>query len=472
MHKHKFRITKNQKHILQFWAGIMIGAVIIFIYTIYYYHKQYENRVYPGITINHISFSGATFDQVTQIWLEQNQQFKDLKFTFRFENQIATLSGRQLDIGYDATLSATQALSVGRNRNILTDTYQKYQGLTTGINLDPLFRWNEEPLMQTLHNLSQNIDIEAENALFEFTNGRVSVFKLSKPGRFLDIDEIKQNFINTLNVGIRQKSSSTQITFALPVKPKKPAIDNEQANGFGITELIGRGQSFFQGSIPGRIHNVALAASRINGALILPGETFSFNATVGDISAATGYKQAYVIKSGRTVLDDGGGVCQVSTTLFRTALNSGLPIVERHAHSYRVGYYEQGGWKPGFDATVYAPSYDLKIKNDTPTHILIQAVIDTANTHLIFEMYGKKDGRTQELSPVRLWDYQPAPPSLYQDDPTLPAGVIKQVDWSNPGIKAAFDYSVKRDNQELFKTTFFSNFVPWQAVFLKGTKTN
>ena len=198
-------------------------------------------------------------------------------------------------------------------------------------------------------------------------------------------------------------------------------------------------------------------------------EKFSFNKTVGDISAATGYKQAYVIKSGRTVLDDGGGVCQVSTTLFRAALNAGLPIVERHAHSYRVGYYEQGDWKPGFDATVYDPSYDLEIQNDTPTPILIQAKPDTTNLELVFELYGARDGRTVDISPVRLWDSRPAPQPLYQDDPTLPNGVVKQVDWSANGIKSAFDYKVIRGDQELFKKTFFSDFVPWQAVYLRGT---
>src|SRR3989344_205719 len=97
----------------------------------------------------------------------------------------------------------------------------------------------------------------------------------------------------------------------------------------GIVERIGVGESFFKGSISGRVHNILLASSRISGVLVGPGEVFSFNETVGDISAATGYKSAYVIKNGRTVLGDGGGVCQVSTTLFRAALNAGLEIVER-----------------------------------------------------------------------------------------------------------------------------------------------
>ena len=99
--------------------------------------------------------------------------------------------------------------------------------------------------------------------------------------------------------------------------------------------------------------------------LIPPGGTISYNEIVGDISAATGYQPAYIIKDGRTILGDGGGVCQVSTTLFRAGLSAGLPILERHPHAYRVHYYEEGGYKPGLDATVFAPGVDLKMKNDT-----------------------------------------------------------------------------------------------------------
>ena len=131
---------------------------------------------------------------------------------------------------------------------------------------------------------------------------------------------------------------------------------NTLVNDLGVKELVGSGYSTYSGSIENRVFNVSHGASKINGVLIPPGETFSFNKTVGDITAATGFKQAYVIKSGRTVLDDGGGICQVSTTLFRAALNAGLPIVNRTAHAYRVGYYEQG-FPPGIDATIYCQRF-------------------------------------------------------------------------------------------------------------------
>ncbi|OGK34911.1 hypothetical protein A3F58_03750 [Candidatus Roizmanbacteria bacterium RIFCSPHIGHO2_12_FULL_37_9b] len=201
--------------------------------------------------------------------------------------------------------------------------------------------------------------------------------------------------------------------------------------------------------------------------MIPKGSVFSFNDTVGDISSLTGYKPAYIIKSGKTVLGDGGGVCQVSTTLFRAALNAGLPILERTAHAYRVGYYENDS-KPGFDATVFAPNPDLKIKNDSPASILIQTEVDQVNNLLYFRFYGKKDQRKIEISQVTVYDVVPPLPEIRQDDPTLKKGVIKQVDFPAWGAKAVFNYKVSNDDKVLFEKKFFSNYRPWQAVYLVG----
>lgn len=457
------------KQILLFCVGAGLGLFILFTSIIYLFERQYSLHAYPGITVGDFDVSGKDKDAIKKYWLTKNTPLKETLFTFVTDEKIATVSGMELDVGFDATLSATQALVVGRSGNFLTDAYQKYTALTQGLRLQPLFSWKKDVLEEKFLVLSQEINIEPVNALFEFKNGRVIAFKSSKSGRMVDTEALTKRFVEQLDKLSAQASPPAHLVFSVPVVAKEPLITTEQANGFGIVELIGKGESFFRGSIPGRIHNVALSASLINGILVPPRKTFSFNQALGDISAATGYKQAYVIKNGRTVLDDGGGVCQVSTTLFRAALNAGLPIVERHAHSYRVGYYEQGGWKPGFDATVYAPAYDLKITNDTPTHMLITAITDTSNMKLTFELYGKTDGRTVTISPVRLWDVRPAPADLYQDDPTLSVGTVKQVDWSNPGIKAIFDYSVKHGDTETFKSSFYSNYIPWQAVFLRGT---
>lgn len=315
-----------------------------------------------------------------------------------------------------------------------------------------------------LGRIASEIDREVKEGLFEFnpTTKRVTAFKASQEGRKLDMDQTYQLLNSALASG-----SSKNIT--LPVSIVKPKIETSNVNNLGIKELLGRGISNFAGSIQNRIYNINWTASKINGVLIPPGETFSFNKTVGDISAATGFKQAYVIKGGRTVLDDGGGVCQDSTTLFRAVLNAGLPVVARTAHAYRVGYYEQG-FPPGLDATVFYPSVDFQFKNDTPAHILIQAY--TTGTTLYFDLYGTPDGRIVELTKPQVTNLLPAPPELRQDDPTLPRGQVKQVDWAAQGATVTFKRTVTRNGEIIASETWKSIYRPWQAVFLVGTKEN
>lgn len=328
--------------------------------------------------------------------------------------------------------------------------------------------YDGEKLKEYVKNISKSVDREPENATFVFENGKVTVFKPAKDGIAIKQNEVALGLSKELTS--LEATSASELSYSLPIESIKAAITTESVNTLGIKDLLGRGQSNFKGSIGGRIHNIVLASSKLSGFLIKPGEIFSFNKALGDVSANTGYQQAYIIKEGRTVLGDGGGVCQVSTTLFRAVLNAGLPIEERWAHSYRVSYYEQG-YPPGLDATVYDPGYDLKIKNDTPAYILIQTRVDTNLNSLTFELYGTSDERKAEISKPRVWSETPPPPDLYQDDPTLPAGQVKQVDWKAWGAKVSFDYKVTRNNETLIEKTFYSNFQPWQSVFLKGTKT-
>lgn len=312
-----------------------------------------------------------------------------------------------------------------------------------------------------LENISSQIDQEIKEPLFAFDGARVVEFQPPQEGRKLNTEKTSL----LISQAITQSHDGQEVV--LPVEIIEPK--NKLSNEMGIKELVGRGISHFKGSIENRIFNIKLAASRINGVLIDPNETFSFNKTVGDISAASGYKQAYVIKSGRTVLDDGGGVCQVSTTLFRSVLNAGLPVVARTAHAYRVGYYEQG-FPPGLDATVFSPSIDFQFKNDSDYHLLIQAY--AVGTSLYIDLYGTKDGRVSKISSSTVTNQTPAPEPLYQDDPTLPVGQTKQVDWAAVGANVSFTRTVTRDGQTLINETFRSNYRPWQAVYLVGKKEN
>lgn len=314
--------------------------------------------------------------------------------------------------------------------------------------------------------IEEKFNNEPKNSVIVFENNRVSEFVASEDGIRVDTNILKDELIRK-----RNELAYTDLKFLeipLPHEKTSPKITTGDINNIGIKEKIGSGHSTFKGSIASRIHNIKLASSKFNGVLIAPGETLSFNKTLGDVSKVTGYQQAYIIKDGQTILGDGGGVCQVSTTFFRAALDSGLPIIERRSHSYRVGYYEQG-FPPGLDATVFDPSTDLKIKNDFENHILIQTVFDENTKSLTFDLYGTKDGRIVNMSKPVTKDVSSPPEDLYIDDPTLKAGIIKQIEYKSWGAKVYFNYKVEKDGVITFEKTFYSNYQPWQAKYLRGT---
>jgi len=310
-----------------------------------------------------------------------------------------------------------------------------------------------------------SIKREPREAVFKFENGKVVEFEASRDGFLIDSAKLKETLCQEISNWT--ESEKKEIVVELPLILIAPKINTESVNDLGIKELLGRGTSSFRHSSTIRNFNVEKGSSIINRILVAPDETFSFLKALGEVTLDNGYKKAYVIKKGKTELDVGGGVCQVSTTFFRAILDAGLDITERHAHAYRVSYYEEDN-RPGFDATVFIPSPDLKFINDTGHHLLIQSIYDGKNKKLIYEIYGTSDGRKVEISNYRQWDAQPAPPDVWIDDPTLSPGKVVKDESKVPGLKASFEWKVTKNGEVLHQKTFSSAYVPWAAVYRRG----
>lgn len=309
------------------------------------------------------------------------------------------------------------------------------------------------------------VNREPVEAKFQLEGDRVSVFEPAQPGLALNTEAL------TKEIALKAFDLSVAAEIDIPISTKDPALTTESVNNYGIKELVGQGTSRFRGSPAGRVHNLSLASSKLNGVLIAPGETFSMYKVVGEVEKSTGYQDAFVILNGRTVPGVGGGLCQVSTTLFRAALNAGLPIVERHQHAYRVNYYEQNSG-PGIDAAVYFPTWDFKFKNDTANYMLIQTKVDEKTMSAEFNLYGVKDGRKVEISKPIVTNQTPPPPELRVDDPTLARGTEKEVDHAVWGANVSFSRKVIKDGVEVISDTFKSNYKAWQRVVMVGVKDN
>ena len=231
----------------------------------------------------------------------------------------------------------------------------------------------------TLHKTSKKV---AKNATLQANlKGDIIVTKKEELGYEIDIDKISSNLMEYFG-NLPEKKVIT-----LPTKLSTPTITSNNYKELGFREKIGSGKSDFRGSPKNRIHNIHVATGKFEGAIIVPNETFSFVKILGPVNEETGYKEELVIKNNETIPEFGGGICQVSTTLFRSAVNTGLEITERRHHAYPVQYYSP----QGTDATVYLPKPDLQFINNTPGHILIQPRFN--GTVLSFDIFGTSDGR-------------------------------------------------------------------------------
>ena len=364
------------------------------------------------------------------------------------------------------TISRAQKL-IGKSITLITSSDKVVVDDLTLISwLDFNNGYQTEKISTYSQNLSKSLQHDPIDAVFKFENGKVLEFQSAKNGVGVNSDKLSQEIITAFSN--LENSSDSKTEFNLSYESIPPKINNSDVNNLGIKELIGSGTSTFKHSSATRNINIAKGSSIINRLLVAPNETFSFVKSLGEVTLEAGYAKAYIIRAGKTELDVGGGVCQVSTTFFRAILNAGLDITERKAHAYRVSYYEEDS-KPGFDATVFIPSPDLKFINDTGHYILIQSVLDMENRRLTYEIYGTSDGRKAEISNYRQWDATPAPPAVWIDDPTLPVGKTVQDEHAVPGLKTAFDWTVTDKNGKVIhQKTFQSNFVPWAAVYRRG----
>ncbi|MDP2812483.1 MAG: VanW family protein [bacterium] len=324
------------------------------------------------------------------------------------------------------------------------------QGFYIGINNEKFANYLQES------GIKEKLEILVQDARFKLENGKVSEFISSQNGQTIDMEASLKELENKI-------FNDTEIKLALIIDIVEPKVGTQDVNDLGIVEIIGTGESDFTGSPVNRIHNIGVGADTLNGILIAPDEEFSLVKTLGEIDGEHGYKQELVIKGNRTIPEYGGGLCQIGTTVFRSALASGLPITERRNHSYRVVYYEPAGT----DATIYSPWPDLKFKNDTGHYILVQSRIE--GKKIYFDFWGTKDGRIVQTTEPVIYNLVSPPPSRIVKTTDIEPGQKKCTERAHTGADAKFDYSVQYPKQaEPVETTFYSHYVPWQEVCLLG----
>lgn len=259
----------------------------------------------------------------------------------------------------------------------------------------------------------------------------------------------------------------------LPVIVTAPAINESNLDTLGITTRLAQGASSFAGSSAARATNVSVAAYFVAQTLVAPGETFSFNEAIGAISVDKGYVEGKIISGDWYASDLGGGVCQVSTTVFRAALLAGLPFAEWHPHSFRLGFYELDGWPPGMDAAIYQPdspdewALDLQFTNPTDSWLLVQADIDGET--LMVNLFGPPTNYEVDLSDPTFGETIPAPEPIERASSELPSGKREQVQIAQTEVEVTITRGVRQDGDVVQHDTFVSPYAPQAEVWTIGT---
>lgn len=334
------------------------------------------------------------------------------------------------------------------------------------IGLDP------QKLGGFIASLGPEVASDPRNARFVFNDEtkQLDIYKPAVIGRRLNL----QASIDTINQQIAQGAHQIDLQYDFT----DPEItDSVNASDLGIKELVSEQTTYFYGSSAPRMQNIATAAERFHGILVPPNSIFSMADNIGDISLESGFAEALIIFGDRTIKGVGGGVCQVSTTLFRTVFFGGFPIIERWPHAYRVGYYEMdesGNNRTnlvGLDATVYAPVVDFKFQNDTSNWLLMETYFNEAARTLTWKFYSTYDGRTVDWDTTGAQNVVDAPDPVYEENPELSKGEVKQVDYAADGADVSITRWVYRDGVVIYEDHIDTHYQAWAAVYQYGPGT-
>jgi vancomycin resistance protein YoaR len=305
-----------------------------------------------------------------------------------------------------------------------------------------------------IEKLAKTVGLEPRDATFRVVSGGITVVP-SQDGRALDVDA-------SLAAVERAAFSPTTRSAALVVRTAAPERTTQEAEAMGITGVVGSYTTTYGGTT-GRLHNVALVAELIDGALVAPGARFSFNATTGERNAAKGFEEAPVIINGELESGIGGGVCQVSTTVFNAAFEAGLSIEKRTNHALYISHYPLGR-----DATVNYPDLDLVFRNDTDHWLLLRTFVGTGS--LTVNLYGTPTGRRVETETAPLVTEGKVPWNRIDDDTLYKGEKVVEQYGAPPRSTSVRRRVFAPDGRLMYDTTWHSYYVGEPTVVRIGTK--
>ncbi len=412
--------------------------------------EMQRDVIHPGVQVESTRLGGMTVQEAKTL-LEKTYGKERGELTLTAGEETITRPIAFFGQSYDVDRLAQNAYELGRGNGFGENLKEILFALLGGEDLDVPIKTDRDQLLTGIGSLADAYYRPTENAALSYDGETVHIAD-DVPGRYLDMEELKETLL---------KRNADETEISLPLYTVDAPIQKEAFAK--INALLGSFTTDYSSSESGRKHNVALGAEKISGHLLQPGESASFNEWVGEISKATGFRDAGVIVNGEFDRGVGGGICQVSTTLYNALVRADVSIVERHNHSRPVHYV-----KKGIDAAVMRGYKDLKFQNDLAAPIYIQGLTD--GNDITFQIFGDGTGRdtTTELEPVRLGVTEPK--TIRIATSSLPEGEVKVESSGNSGYSYA-TYRVVKRGEEVVSREFMNHsyYVAKDRVVRVGT---
>ena len=525
-HREKLYFKKRNNILIIIFISILI--TIITVITIYIIAIKFETNIFKNVYVLNKNVEGYSPKQLEELLLEKNKEIEDINLEiYQGSKKIYTVYSSNIDLEIDIDKTLKNAFTYGRNSNVFENALTVIKNMNNVININIEYSYDDKKLNELIKNIDLTLDdryvndtytidsinnnlilvkgtigstidydktknklievivtgdnkYELElikkqpatidlNELYEKTNiNPVNAYvdeSLKKVVKEINGHKLEKSKIEELLKNLKEKNSKEEIV--VPLEIIKADIQSKDLNYSNFNDKLQGVTTYFNSSDKNRSNNIAVGAKYINEVVVAPGEIFSFNKTVGEITRAKGYLDATTFSGGKVVKGIGGGICQVSSTLYNVALKSNLEIVTRYAHSLPVGYV-----LPSLDATIYVGVQDLKFKNTREYPIKIIASYNRAGS-LNISIYGVKEDTEYDITLQSKTIKTIYPKTKYVYDNTLEKGKeVVTFNGSNGVISES--YIVKSLNGKVISTELLSRdtYGAQDKIIKVGTKSN
>lgn len=511
---------KNKKMIIL----ILLFCIFLIIFsTIFALFNMHNDKIINGIYINGMDISGLTEEEAkNKIEEQMNEVFKS-DIILKYEDYNTTITPEQIEVTFEYEKAIEQAKQVGRTNNILIDNYSILKASILKTNIDMSIEYNHEVLSDMIKNIDAELPGALKEVSYEIDDDKL-IINSGTDGVVIKQEELEAKIIENIKnqlSGIKeeiqipvenQKAEAVNIeeiyqeiykepkdayieedpfklhveeegldfdismeeakeivseakeTYEIPLKITKPKVTTADLGDKIFRETLSKYTTIYDAGNTSRATNIAIAAKTINGTIILPGETFSYNKVLGNTTKEKGYQLGGAYVGGKIVQTYGGGICQVSSTLYNAVLYANLEIVERYNHSYAVSYVPAGR-----DATVSYGGKDFKFKNTRTYPVKIVASAKNGVVSISFK--GIKEEKEYDIEITSKVLSTTPYSTVYEKNSSLQEGKQRVIQVGHNGLKSKA-YKVVKYNSKTISTTLLSSdtYKPMNRIIEKGTK--